>query len=124
VIYAAALAAVACFIIAFERLGVVAVARGAMRSALDASRVMRDARLSDEEKERAVRASSLVLLRSFGSITIRSAAALAISLLPVLALQAAGLAALPAVNRLLLSWQGLLLASVTVAVAYLARTRL
>lgn len=121
--YAAAVVAVVCFAMAFDRLGVFAVARRAIESGLGASRVMRDAMLSDEEKERAIRAASLVLLRCFGSITLRSAAAVGASVLPLLAFHASGLVRLSAVNRFLLSWNGLALASGTVALLYFARSR-
>jgi hypothetical protein len=123
VTFGAALAAIACFAIAFERLGVLAVAQRVMESGLSASRAMRDATASDDEKERIARSASLVLLRSFGSITVRSVLAVAASVVPVMALQSAGVVRLSAVNDLLMSWSGLLLASVVVAAMSIARMR-
>ena len=122
-IYGAALLAVVCFGLAFERLGVVAVAERALQSGLNASRILRDASLNDDDKERAVRGASLVLLRHFGAIVSRSVVALAASLVPLLVLDQTGIASLAAVNSLLFSWTGLLFASVVVGLFYLARTR-
>jgi len=115
--------AIACFAIGLERLGVFSVALRAIQSARDASRVLRDSDLSDTEKERAVRAASLVLLQCFGSITLRSALAVGASLVPLFALQFAGLLRVSGVNRVLMSWSGFLLASGTVAVLYFVRSR-
>jgi hypothetical protein len=119
-VYAAELTAVVCFVLAFQWFGVTRAARQAIQSGLVASRKMRDPATSDDEKEEAARAASLVLLRSFGSITIRSAAALAVSFLPLLAFEVTGLARLQAVNRLMLSWTGLLLALVVAVLMYFA----
>ena len=121
--YAAALMAVACFAIAFDRLGVASVARRAMASGVDAARVMRARVVSDDEKERAVRAASRVLIRCFGSIALRGTAALGVSLLPLLVLDVAGWVRVSAVNRLLTSWNGIVLASATVAALYFMRPR-
>jgi hypothetical protein len=123
VTYGAALAAIACFAIAFERLGILAVAQRVMASGLNASRAMRDATASDDEKERIARSASLVLLRSFGSITVRSALAVAASVVPVLALQSAGVVRLSAVNDLLMTWTGLLLAAIVIAAMWIPRMR-
>jgi hypothetical protein len=122
-VYAAEVAAIVCFVLAFHRFGVTAAARRAIQSGLDASKRMRDPAASDDERERAARGASLVLLRSFGSITVRSAAALAASFLPLLIFDVTGLAHIQAVNRLMLSWQGLLIASVAVALIYLVKVR-
>jgi hypothetical protein len=122
-IYLAAFVAVTCFAIAFEQLGVGSVARRAIEAGVGASRVMRDTRTTDDEKERAAWRASMVLLRCFGAITVRSAAALLASLLPLLALHAAGVVRFSAVNGLLLSWGGVLLATATAALVYVARAR-
>ena len=122
-VYAAEIAAVVCFVLAFQWFGVTPAARRAVQSGLDASKRMRDPAASDDEKEHAARAASLVLLRSFGSITARSAAALAPPFLLLLILDVTGLVRLQAVNRLMLSWQGFLFASVAVALMYLVKVR-
>jgi hypothetical protein len=123
-IYGAELAAVVCFVIALRRFGVVAAARRGVQSGLEASRLLRDSGSSDEDKERVARAASGVLLRSFGSIAVRSAAALAVSLLPLLLLDLAGLVPIAAVNQLMLSANGVLFASATVALLYAVGVRL
>jgi hypothetical protein len=117
-----ALVAIVCFAIAFEGLGILSVARRAIQSGVGATNVMRAA-LSDDEKEQAARAASVVLLQCFGSITVRSAAAVAASLLPLLMFDVAGIVDLSAVNDLLLSWRGLLLGSVAIGLVAGARLR-
>jgi hypothetical protein len=123
-IYAAELTAVVFFVLAFQRFGVPAAAHFAIQSGVDASRRMRDPASSDDEKEQAARAASLVLMRSFGSIAGRSAAALAASVLPLLVFDFTGLARLASVNELMLSWNGLLVALLVAAVMYVLKVRL
>jgi hypothetical protein len=121
--YGAGFAAVICFMLVFERLRVSAVSRRALQTAIDISKILRNAAATDDEKERAARAASLELLRCFGSITVRSAAALVASLLLLLFLQAFGLARISEVNRLMLSWQGILVAVAAAMVVYFAKGR-
>lgn len=123
-VYAAELTAVVCFVLAFQRFGVPAAAHHAIQSGVDASRRMRDPASSDDEKEQAARAASLVLLRSFGSIAWRSAAALAASVVPLLVFDFTGLARLASVNELMLSWNGLLVASLVAVLMYVLKVRL
>ena len=123
-VYGAGLAAVICFMLVFERLRVTAVARRALQTAIDASKTFRNGAATDDEKERAARAASLELFRCFGSITIRSAAALVASVLLLLLFQASGLARISEVNLLMLSWQGVLVALAAGMVVYLAKGRL
>ena len=121
--YAATLAAFACFAVALHRCKVLSVARRAVQTGLDAARVMRDADLTDRDKEQSVRAASLVLVRCFGSIVVRSAVAVAASLVPLLALDFAGLVRLSAVNDLLMSWTGALIAAGGTALMLVGRPR-
>ena len=123
-VYAAELISVVCFVLAFQRFGVPAAAQYAIQSGVDATRRMRDQASSDDEKEQAARAASLVLLRSFGSITARSVAALAVSVLPLLVFDFTGLARLASVNQLMLSLNGLLLALVAAVLMYVFKVRL
>jgi hypothetical protein len=122
-IYGSEFIAVVCFLVAFQRFGVVAVAQGAIRSGINISHVMRDRSLSDDQKEQAARRTSLVLLRDFGVITLRSGAALAVSFLPVFVMDVAGIAPISAVNRLMLSWNGIVFASAVAAVVYFVTMR-
>jgi hypothetical protein len=122
-VYAAEFAAVVCFVLAFHWFGVTTAARRAIQAGLDASKRVRNPAASDDEKEQAARAASLVLLRCFGSITARSGGALAASFLLLLIFDVTGLVRLQAVNRLVLSWQGFLIASVAVALMYLVKVR-
>jgi hypothetical protein len=100
------------------------VVRRAIRSWLEASKTIRDAASSDDQKEQAARMASVDLLRSFGSITARSAAAVGASFIPLVLFQAAGLARISAVFSLMLSWDGILVALAAAALAYFAKGRL
>ena len=84
---------------------------------------MRDADLTDRDKEQSMRRASLVLVRCFGSIVVRSAVAMAASLVPLLALDFTGVVRLSAVNELLMSWTGALLAIGGTAVMLVGRPR-
>ena len=120
--YVAAALAIACFALALDRLRVLEMARRAVQAAREAALVMQDRSMSDAQKEPLVRAASLTLFQCFGSITWRCAAAVAVSVAPVLLLQIADFVRLSAVNRLLTSWSGLLLASGTFVVVHFARS--
>lgn len=122
--YLAAALAVACFAMALDRLRVLEISRRAIQAGRDASRIMQDRSTNDARKEQLVRSASLTLFHCFGAITWRSAAAVAISVLPVMLLQVTDFVRLSSVNRLLLSWNGLLLAAGTFAVVHFARSRL
>ena len=124
VLYGAEFLAVVCFVIAFQRFGVADAARRAIRAGLDAGRVLSDPALSDREKEQAARKTSFVLLGDFASIAARSAAALAVSSLPVIVLHVTGVADIAAVNSLMLSWNGIVFATVVAVAIYLAATRM
>ena len=120
-VYWAELTAVVCFVLVFRQLRVAAAARRAVDVGLGAARLMRDPAVSDARKEQEARAASLALLRAFGSITMRSGAALAASALPLAVFHLTGAASIAAVNQLMSSWNGLLLAVLAVAVLYAAK---
>lgn len=119
-----AVASIAVFLGALWLFGVVRISSGALLSTRDAVAVMRDESLDDAAREKAVRRASLRLLGVFMSILLRSALALAVSLLPI------GLAALaghvePAeVFHYLSRWDVILLSSVTITVGYLIWIRI
>jgi hypothetical protein len=120
----AALLTIVCFALALEKLGIFRVALRAVKSGRDASHVLRNSVMSDDQKEREVRALSLVLLRCFGSISVRAVAAVAASVVPLWLLHTAGIVRISAVNELLVSWRGVVLASVAIGAVHVARTRL
>jgi len=121
-VYGAAALAAACFALAFRWLGIAPLARRAIAISVDAGRVVRDRALDDDAKERAVRNASLTLLGHFASLTLRSIGALALSYLPVLAVDAAGVTTVSAVNGVFLSWTGVALACVAFGAVYLLGT--
>lgn len=79
------------FVLAFHFLKIVPVTMDSVAVARGAFDAVRSQSLGDEEKEAASRKAAAQLFGGFFSILIRSAAALAISLLPVLFGAAAGL---------------------------------
>ncbi len=121
--YGAALVSVICLAVAFRKFGIVSVAGKAMQSVREAVGVMRNAVMPDSAKEQAARASSQVLMWCFCSIALRAAAALGVSLLPLLILDIAGVVRLSAVNQLLTSWNGLVLACAGMALAHVMTSR-
>lgn len=72
------------FVLAFHFLKIVPATKDSVAVARGAFDVVRSRSISDEEKEAASRQAAAQLFGGFISILIRSAAALAISLLPVL----------------------------------------
>lgn len=121
--FAAALTSVICFALAFQRLAIASVAGRTLHAGREAVRVMTDAKVSDEAKERIARTTSLMLMRGFWSLASRSGAAIAASLLPLVVLDIAGVVRMSAVNRLLTSWNGLLLACGALTLIHVVRAR-
>src|SRR5437773_2574333 len=107
--YLAALLATACFGIALRLFGIVTAAGKVIATSRDAAHCIRDPLLSDIEKEKMAQKASLSMMGGFLSILARGAGAFALSLLPLLALDALGVIRLSAVAHLLGTWQGILL---------------
>lgn len=84
---------------------------------------MRDASVTEDEKERAVRRASGALMGGFLSILWRAGLALGISLLPAWVLHTAGLARWSEVTDLLLTWRGLAITLLATLVVYSAPNR-
>lgn len=123
-IYVAAFAAVLCFVLAFERLGIVRVSSDAVRTSRSAAAVMQDRTLGDDEKERRMRTASIVLVKSFLSIAARSVLALVAAVVPLLAFDATGLASFGSVTGWLSTWSAILLTTLVVTAGYWVRHRL
>ena len=118
----AAAVAIAAFMAAFIASGLVTVATNAGMTARDSLRVMGDASLDDEAKERAVRAASLRLFGAFGAIALRSALVLAAPLAALWLFDLARLAPMDATIDFLLRWDVIIGATVAgVAVWALGR---
>jgi hypothetical protein len=122
-IYLAAVFCVAGFALGLQTLGVVAVAAGALQTSRDVTRVMRDQSLSDLDKERATQKASITLLKCFLSISIRTAVAVGISVLPLIIFEFTGLAHWTEVIKTLSSLPGILLASGVMLLMYLVTTK-
>lgn len=120
-IYLAAFLTVTIFVIALWLFGIISVATKAVEVSRAAVRIIRDPDLSDEDKERKLQRSSLTLLGSFLSITVRGAAAVGASLLPMLALDAAGLASFWDVADFLATWEAIIGITVVLTLAFIAR---
>jgi hypothetical protein len=89
----------------------------------EALRVMRDAGVGDDDKERLLQQASVAMMGAFASITLRTVLAVAVALLPLLALHAAGLVLMPAVAQALASWEGIALTSVAMTAVYFVTIR-
>jgi len=123
VIYAAGFAAVGLFILALGRFGVVRESRRAIEVSRQAMRVVPDSALSDAEKERLLQQGSVTLFRAFASITVRTAGAFAVSLLPLLVGELTGLARAADVARWLATPQAIVVTSVLVVLWLAVRAR-
>jgi hypothetical protein len=108
---------------ALQLMRVLPLATGVVATTRAAARTLKDAGLSDADKEQLLRKASTSLLGTFVSITVRAGAALGAALLPLAAFQFAGLVDVAVVAGFLATWPGILLASVVMIVAYFVRVR-
>lgn len=122
-VYLSGAAAVLVFLIAFERLGLVARAGKAVESSQAAMKVMRTPELSDEEKARALQTESLSLMSTFASIALRGVLVMALATLPMWVFELLGLATVEETSHWLLSWWAIILISAVVMAFYLLRRR-
>lgn len=122
-IYLAALVATACFVAALRLMDILPIAAGAVETTRAAAQALKDAGIGDADKERLLQKASLKLMGTFVSIAARAALAVAVSLLPLLAFQAAGLVHLTAVAHLLATWQGIALTSAVMTAGYFVKLR-
>jgi hypothetical protein len=113
--------AVVVFALALRQLKVVAAVTEALDTGRRAAGVMAAADLDEDQKEVAVRRAALDLFRSFGVITLRTAIAVAGSLLVVLAAAWAGLVALDEVARTSISWEVIIVSAVVMTVVMVVR---
>lgn len=120
----AAAVAIAAFMAAFIASGLVTVATNAGMTARDSLRVMGDASLDDDAKERAVRAASLRLFGAFGSIALRSALTLSAPLAVIWLGDMAGIAEAVATTDFLLRWDVIIGATVIGFAAWALARRL
>jgi hypothetical protein len=123
VVYAAAALAASFFMIALKALASPSVAARVVAMGREALRVMRDAGVGDDDKERLLQQASVAMMGAFASITLRTVLAVAVALLPLLALHAAGLVLMPAVAQALASWEGIALTSVAMTAVYFVTIR-
>lgn len=118
-----ALLAVGAFVAAFQMSGIVPAARASVATSQSAFTAMRDPSLQDEEKERIAQKASLELMKKFLSLSVRGALVLLVSLLPVFAFSALGLATRADMMRVLMSWQLLVGATVVLGAGALVLAR-
>jgi hypothetical protein len=123
VTYFAAILAVVGFGLAFELFGLPGTAARALGTSRAAFGSMRDPALSEEQKERTVRAASLSLMGAFFSLGIRGVGALLAALLPTLVLDLMGLVETRVVSRWLVSLEGIVMVSVLATAWFLLRRR-
>lgn len=113
-----AIASFVAFVAAFRASGLEVSARGVMATTRASLQAMRDASLSDEEKERRVRSASRDLLVEAGRIALRFALVFAAPALVLLGADALGLAPSAAVIGFLLTWPALVGFSVLAVLAF------
>jgi hypothetical protein len=123
VIVAAALVSVALFLLAFWFFRVIGAATAAAVTAQRAVAVMRDSRLDDRARERAMRRASLELFSGFASILVRSLSAVAFAALPIWAIDALGLAPARSVVGFLSRWEVIVTTTVVTTLGFFAWTR-
>lgn len=116
-IYTAAAVSLALFVWALRRSRAVETAGAAVTQAKSAVAMLRDATLSDGEKERRARASSLQLFAQALAIVARLAGALAIPLVFLLLLMALHLLSVGPLLEFLESWKFAVVSSVAVVAA-------
>lgn len=117
-------ASVLLFMVVFLRIGIVAVARDAIATSQSAVATVRAPDLDDLERERAVQAAGLRLVRLSGSLIGRSALALAAAFVPVLLADWAGLAPMDAALAFMARWDVIGIVSVIMIAVYFAGRRL
>lgn len=122
-IYGATFLSIIGFVVGLRLFGVLPAAANAIQTTGAAVRNFSDRGLSDLEKERLLKKASLELMQGFLSISVRTVAAFAIAVVPLLALDITGIVRLNAVTDLLASWRGIALTSAVMIAAYFARIR-
>jgi hypothetical protein len=105
-------------------LRVVAVARRAIKLSREAGRTLANRELADDPREQVLQKAALSLLGNFVSITIRGAAALALSYLTLLAADATSMARLEDVITLLSSREAIAVTTVVLTAAWLGWNKL
>lgn len=120
----AAVAAVVVFLAAFAWSGVPERASAGLATAREALAVLRDPGQDDAAREAAAQRASLQLFATGGSILVRSAVALAVSSLPIVAAVLAGWTTVAAVEALLLDWRVIVGTSVVIVIGVALKRRL
>ena len=117
-IYVSISLSVAVFIVAIMILKIVSIASDAINTSVATGRIMSNPDLDEDDKERLVREASITLSLRFASILLRSAAALAISTLPLVIFDWMGIAGFEETTSALLTWQAICLSTVIAVIAY------
>jgi hypothetical protein len=120
-IYAAAGLSVSFFTIALRALAIPAITARVLETGREAARVMGDATMEDDDKERLLQRASLTMMRAFASITARSALAIAAAVIPLFAFHMTGIADWTAVTSALVTWQGIAMTAVLMTAAWFIR---
>jgi hypothetical protein len=121
VIVATAAASISVFLVVLWLSGVVPASASALAIARGALGAMRDARVDDAAREKAVQRASLRLIGTFVSILVRGAVAIAASLLPIWVADVSGFASSDQVIEFLSQWEVIVIASIVIVMGYLVR---
>ena len=121
--YVAAALSIALFLLCFWLFGVVPAAAGIVANATSAFAAIRNPELSDEAKEDAAQRASLALLGGLLSLLLRGAAAVVVSLGPLFAFDALGLASRSEIFAALASWQAILATTAVMVLVFVLNRR-
>jgi hypothetical protein len=121
VVYLAVVFAALIFAVAIRVLNIPSITLRVIDTGRGAALTMSDGTIADADKERLLQQASLTMMAAFASITVRTALAIAASLVPLLALQAAGVAPFDTVVHALATWQGIAVTSVAMVAAFLVK---
>jgi hypothetical protein len=120
----AAAVCVVCFVAAFSAFGAMRAASDTLATARGALAAFSDASLTDDDRERIARKTSLRLFSGSISAGLRAGAAVLVSALPILLADKAGLAPGSEVVSFLLRWDVLLVITVVTVAGYLLKRAL
>ncbi len=109
---------IAAFLMVFQWIGVVPVAKTALVTVRAATVTMRDPALDDLAREQAVQAAALRLIVATGSLIVRSAVALVAACIPILAADWAGIAPMAVTIAFLERWEVILVAALATTVVF------
>jgi len=118
-----AIGSIVIFFVALDRLRIAATARTSIAVARTAGAAVTDPTLDDRSRERAARQAAVSMAAGCAALVVRTAAAEALSVLPICVASWSGIADTAKVVAYLSRWQTMLAAAGLTGAAYLLRSR-